>query len=152
MQRLIISILIVTCLSLVGCSYFPESSFELARDSRLPSWFTLPPGLSREDVTVKMNYYVKQSGRTVTFVLLNAKQGKLAEAKGTLKGLEPSKLKDPSSGSPTGYPLYEIITVNGITEIIEHRKMEPIFYITDDRAVWAGIGVPHVPSSMPSKH
>ena len=33
------------------------------------------------------------------------------------------------------YPAYEAITVNGITQIIEHKKMEPIFYVTDDAAV-----------------
>jgi len=32
--------------------------------------------------------------------------------------------------------MYEAITVNGITEIIEHRKMEPIFYVTDGTTVW----------------
>ena len=37
---------------------------------------------------------------------------------------------------PPGYPAYEAITVNGITEIIENKKMEPIFYLTDDPAVW----------------
>ncbi len=38
-------------------------------------------------------------------------------------------------GYPSGYPAYELITVNGTTEVIEHRKMEPIFYISDDPAV-----------------
>ena len=42
---------------------------------------------------------------------------------------------------PGYYPAYEIITVNGITDVIEHRKMEPIFYITDDLAVWKELGV-----------
>ena len=41
------------------------------------------------------------------------------------------------SGFPAGYPVYEIIAVGGKTEIIEHRKMEPVFYVTDDPAVWA---------------
>jgi hypothetical protein len=44
--------------------------------------------------------------------------------------------KNPPSGFPPHYPIYEATTVNGITEIIEHRKMEPIFYITDDTNVW----------------
>jgi hypothetical protein len=58
-----------------------------------------------------------------------------------VKGSEPLYLKHPPLGFPAGYPSYEIITVNGITEIIEHRKMEPIFYITDDPAVWKELGV-----------
>lgn len=44
---------------LCGCRFFPESQFELAPDSRLPKWFTLPKNLSREDVTVQMSYYIE---------------------------------------------------------------------------------------------
>jgi hypothetical protein len=131
----------IVCLSLLGCGFFPESTFELANESRLPKWFTLPKELSRSDVNVTMSYYIKPSGRTATFTLLNAKNQKLAEVKGTQTGLEPLMLKNPRPGFPSGYPSYEIITANGITEIIEHRKMEPIFYITDDPAVWAELGV-----------
>jgi hypothetical protein len=31
--------------------------------------------------------------------------------------------------------MYEAITANGITEIIEHRRMEPVFYVNDDPAL-----------------
>jgi len=54
---------------------------------------------------------------------------KLAEATGTQMGLD----------SATGYPSYGAWTVRGITEIIEHRRMEPIFYITDDPEVRAKV-------------
>lgn len=144
MYRLFIVVLAAASLTLFGCEYFPESTFELARESRLPKWFSLPPELSRSDVTVTMNYYVRSSGRTSTFILHDTKKQKLAEVNGTQKGLEPLKLKNPRPGFPPGYPSYEIITVNGITEIIEHRQMEPIFYITDDPAVWAELGVSRV--------
>jgi hypothetical protein len=87
-----------------------------------------------------MSYYVKQEGRTSTFKLLDAKGQMLAEVSGAQKGLEPLKLKTPQPGFPAGYPFYEIITVNGVTEIIEHRKMEPIFYVTDDPAIWKELG------------
>jgi hypothetical protein len=149
MRKLFIAIPTM-CLLLIGCEYFPESSFELARESRLPKWFTLPPELSRSDVTVTMDYYVKSSGRTATFILRDMKKRKLAEVKGSQQGLEPLKLKKSRPGAPPSYPSYEIITVNGVTEIIEHRKMEPIFYIIDDPAVWTELGVSHVPSTAPS--
>jgi hypothetical protein len=45
-----------------GCRYFPESSFELAPDSRLPKWFKIPNELSRSDITVQMNYYIEPCG------------------------------------------------------------------------------------------
>ena len=72
MNKLSIAILAATCLSLLGCDSFPESSFELASESRLPKWFTSPPGLSRPEVTVTMDYYVKSTGRTARFTLLHA--------------------------------------------------------------------------------
>jgi hypothetical protein len=124
-------------LSLLSCGYFPESTFELARESRLPKWSTLPSGLSRADVTVKMSYYINSSGSTAAFILLDAKKQKLAEEKSTKLGKEPILRKTPQPGFSTGYPAYEVITVNGITDIVEHRKMEPIFYMVDDPAVWA---------------
>jgi hypothetical protein len=33
------------------------------------------------------------------------------------------------------YPRYEVLTADGVTEVIEHRRLEPIFYITDDPEV-----------------
>jgi len=142
MNSLSIAILAAVCLCLLGCESFPESSFELARESRLPKWFAPPSGLSRSDVSVAMNYYVKSTGRTAKFIFRDAKRKRrLAEVDGTQKGVEPLQLKNPPPGFSPGYPGYEIITVNGITEIIEHRRAEPFFYITHDPAVRSELGV-----------
>ena len=59
--------------SAIGCEWFPESIFELASESRLPKWITLPPGLTRADVSIKMSYYVKPSGSSATFILQDTK-------------------------------------------------------------------------------
>ncbi len=141
MRRLHAGALVFCLLSLLGCEFFPESTFDLAPESRLPKWFLLPPGLKREEVTVTMSYYVKPSGRTATFTLSSSKNKKVAEVHGTQKGLQPIELKKPPSGYPPGYPSYEIITVMGVTEVIEHRRMEPIFYVTDNPAVLAELGI-----------
>jgi hypothetical protein len=125
----------------IGCEWFPESTFELASESRLPKWITLPSGLTRADVSLTMNCYVKPWGRTATFILRDRKGKMLAKMDGKLRGGGPNYLKHPPSGFPPGYPGYEVITVKGMTEIVEHRKMEPIFYITDDPAVWKELGV-----------
>jgi hypothetical protein len=133
---LIVVALTISCYAIVACEYFPESTFELASESRLPKWNTLPSGLTRVDVSITMNYYIKPWGRSATFILRDNKGKVLAKVYGKEKGYEPLQLKNPPKGFDAGYPAYEIITVNGITEIIEHRKMEPIFYVTDDPAVW----------------
>jgi hypothetical protein len=127
--------------STIGCEWFPESAFELARDSRLPKWIALPPGVARADASVTMSYYIKPWSSSATFILRDKKGQVLTKVNGKLNGSEPFQLKHPPPGFPPGYPAYEIVTVNGITEIIEHRKMEPIFYVTDDRAVWKELGV-----------
>ncbi|HEV7219212.1 MAG TPA: hypothetical protein VGN39_10085 [Terriglobales bacterium] len=118
-----------------ACEWFPESTFQLASESRLPKWITLPAGLTRADVSLTMSYYTKPWpwGWDTTFILKDAKGQVLTKVYG--------KDKHPPPGFPPGYPGYEIITVNGITDIIEHRKMEPIFYVTDDPAIWKELGV-----------
>jgi hypothetical protein len=127
--------------STIGCAWFPESTFELASDSRLPKWITLPPGLTRADVSIEMSYYTAPWGSSATFILRDTKGHTLKKVEGKVKGLEPLQLKHPPPGFPPGYPSYEIITANRVTDIIEHRKPENIFYITDDPAVWKELGV-----------
>lgn len=126
--------------SAIGCEWFPESTFELARESRLPKCTALPPGLTRADVSITMSYYVRPWGSSATFILRDPKWQIRTTVDGKVKGLGPLKLKHPPPGFPPGYPAYEVITVNGITEIIEHRKAEPAFYITDDPTVWKELG------------
>jgi hypothetical protein len=80
-----------------------------------------------------MDYYSHSGLPDARFKLLDAKtKRKLAEADGTMSGLQPVMLKTPKDGYRMVYPSYEVITVAGVTEIIEHRRAEPIFYITDD--------------------
>src|SRR6266446_4360301 len=123
-------VIAIICLPLLGCSHLPEASFDLAKTSRLPKWFTLPHGVARSDVTVQLDYFPQ--GRVRVRLLDAAKNKTYAEVKGTLRDSAPLKLKDQRPEFPPGYPLYEVVTANGITEIIEHRAMEPVFYITDD--------------------
>jgi hypothetical protein len=88
-----------------------------------------------------MSYYITPWGRRVKFILQDKKKQTLTKLYGTDKGTKPLKLKHPPQDFPPGYPAYEIITVNGIADIVEHRKMEPIFYMTDDPAIWKELGV-----------
>ncbi len=111
---------------MLGCA---EATFLLAADSRLPVWVEVPPGLSRQDLSVQMDYYVLPSGREAQFKVRDSRGQQLAEKRGKLTGLEPLKF------GASAYPSYEIITVDGISDVIEHRAMEPLFYVSDDPAV-----------------
>jgi len=118
-----------------ACEEFPESSFTLASESRLPKWITLPSGLTRANASITMNYYINPWGRSATFVVQSADKQTISKLTGKMRCGQPFELKNPPQGFLTYYSSYEAITVNGITEIIEHRKMEPIFYVTDDATV-----------------
>jgi hypothetical protein len=83
-----------------------------------------------------MSYYVKPWGGIAQFVLLDGKGQILQKENGRSKCSKAFQLNDRSTQSFSGYPAYQSISVHGITEIIEHKKMEPIFYVTDDPAVW----------------
>lgn len=128
-KHLLIVALCVSCCAVTGCV---ESTFQLADSSRLPKWITIPPGLTRTDVSVTMNYYVGLFGRTAEFIEKDEDGKILSKVNGRLKGPCPLLLKNPPAGFSPGYPTFEVITVNGQTDIIEHKKMEPIFYVNDD--------------------
>jgi hypothetical protein len=134
--RFLAILLAIVFLTIKGCALFPEATFNLANDSRLPKWVTLPPGLTRANVSLTMSYYVMPGGRSAQFILRDKNEQIMKKENGKMRCKEPFQLKNPSQGFPSDYPAYEAITVNGVTEIIEHRKMEPIFYVTDDAAVW----------------
>jgi hypothetical protein len=53
----------------------------------------------------------------------------ISEVRGSLKGDQPFTLgRQPD-------PAFELITVGDISEVIEHRRPEPIFYVSDDEEV-----------------
>jgi hypothetical protein len=129
-------LLAIVFLIIKGCYLFPEATFTLASNSRLPKWVTLQPEITRADVSLTMNYYVMLWGRSAQFILRDKNGQMIKKENGKMICRVPFEVENPPQGFPSGYPLYEAITVNGTTEIIEHRKMEPIFYVTDDTAVW----------------
>jgi hypothetical protein len=122
-----------------GCA---ESRFELAQQSRLPRWFSLPSGMQRDGLNVTLVYYTAPlSGPPVADVTLRDSGGRmLNEVVATLKG-EPQSLNSKSGSNESAYPMYEVLTANGISEVVEHRRMEPIFYINDDPEVRRKLGV-----------
>jgi hypothetical protein len=82
-----------------------------------------------------MNLYDSLWGNDVKFIL-NDTKGQITKVYGKEVDKGPLHLKHPPQGFAPGYPAYNIINVNGITEIVEYRKPEPVFYITDDPIVW----------------
>ncbi len=95
-----------------------EANFRLARDSRLPRWIRLPPGVERSDVLVEFVHFI----HTAKVVATNKKTGRtfFAYHSANLRPhpITEQKLKTMSRGSPC--PWYNIVSINGIEEVIEH--------------------------------
>jgi len=132
-KYLLIITFCVTCCIVTGCI---ESSFQLASESRLPKWIDVPPGLTRADISVTMNYYTNPLGADAKFIIKDKNRRIITTVNGKCGGLYHLPLKNPPPGYDSlHYPAFQVITVKSITEIIEHKKMEPIFYVNDDPAV-----------------
>jgi hypothetical protein len=129
------------CIELAACGLFPESTFLLSDDSRLPKWFTLDKGISRSQISVEMSNYISPFGSTATFVLKWRDGRLISKEKGKVHGDHPIYLGPPTSDPLRQYPSYEIVTVSGVSEVIEHRAMEPVFFVSDDAAVLKQLGL-----------
>ena len=129
-------ILILLTLTITGCA---ESSFTLSQDSRLPKWFEVPEGMSRNDLKVTMDYYI--SGKTIFKLYKKGSFFYLKKVIGITRDDRPLKLQNPPSGFPKNYPRYTVIIVIGMLDIVEHRKLEPVFYMTDDPSIWKELGI-----------
>ena len=69
-SHLLLGILLaIVCFTNMGCEFLAESTFKLADESRLPKWVTLPPGLTRADVSLTISYYSMPWGGSARFIL-----------------------------------------------------------------------------------
>ena len=106
---LVVAVCTFSC-ALTGCL---ESSFDLADESRLPKGLATPSGVTRKDVSVTLDLYTPP--RPARFTLRDKDGKKLASITGEVKG-DPISLKAPQDPLAPGY---EIIVINGVTEIVE---------------------------------
>jgi hypothetical protein len=132
----------VALVLLAGCGLFPEASFDLSPESRIPNWFHQPAGVPRSAMAVTLDYYVVSSGRWARITMKTTNGKVLLKAKGTIRGTEPLHVDGVSGPSGAAYPAYEVVTVNGVSDIVEHRSMAPVFYMVDDATVWKALGLP----------
>lgn len=116
-----------------GCDYrygFIESEFQLSTDSRLPRWIKVEPKYSRSDITVTLTFYTLKKVKIKVYG--TAPDGKLLlEKVGTNQWHPNTEKKFKERGRYDIYPNYLIITVDGIEEIFEQKKPEPILYVFD---------------------
>jgi hypothetical protein len=130
-KLIIVALLFASCSPIRGCV---ESQFTLSPESRLPKWFSLPSGISRDDVTVTLKYYALPVAVDDAELDLMKKDGqKLSEVTGQRCWHPQMKKKQNQYGGfdPESYPHYVYIRANGIVEVIEHAR-GPMFRVNDD--------------------
>jgi hypothetical protein len=133
---LVVAVCAFSC-ALTGCL---ESTFDLANESRLPQGLATPFGVTRKDVSVTLDFYTPGPAQ----LTLRDKNGKkLASVTGEVKG-DPIYLKTPPDPLT---PAYEIIVINGVTEIMEcipyrdganmtrNGRIVALFKVVDDPAL-----------------
>jgi hypothetical protein len=111
---------------------FAESNFNLAKDSRLPRWFQVPTGINRNDISVEFVYFLSKT----KIAAINSKTGKIffsAEADKKHHPTTESESKTMKQGWPC--PSYNIITVNGVEEVVAHIERGDIVYIVEPSEV-----------------
>jgi hypothetical protein len=126
MWRLLPLLLIAACSPLRGCV---ESRFEMAPDSRIPHWFSLPPSAMH---SARSTYYTRDDAQVEFF----ADGKKIAEVFGQScwhPVMESRRADNGSFTTGTG-PNYTYIRAKGILEVIEHSG-GPVFRISDDPAL-----------------
>jgi len=117
-----------------------ESEFDLADDSRLPAWFSLPAGMQRGDVSVHLSYWT--SGENAEFELVDS-HTKLKWTFQTKRGVScwhpATRYRHNSDGtwSQPGGPEYSFVTIDGITEVMEFPEIGGPFRMSDDKSLIA---------------
>ena len=136
-ELLLIALLLASCSPIRGCV---ESQFTLEQDSRLPKWFSVPPGYTRSDLTVELSYYVPNFPVDNAVMELVSRNGRtLLKLTGEVCWHPVMKTKKNQYGgfNADSYPHYVYIRVNGIIEIVEHVR-GPTFRVKDDPVLLKG--------------
>ena len=122
-------VLLLTACSTRGCV---ESQFHLAKESDLPGWFQIPEGLKRSDLDVTLAYYTNGTADINLYDIRKGKR-KLLNKKLGRNWHHPDYWAWAQEDWPKrSHPSYVVIISDRVKEIIEHKKMEPIFYISSE--------------------
>jgi len=111
-------------------------------DALIPQYWPHGPRTARrEDFEVTVDYWSGPFGRTATVRVKSRRGWPLDSVVAEQRGNEPlTRGPHPATGR-IPYPMYEILTARGITEVIEHRRMEPVCYLVDDPEIKNKLGV-----------
>jgi hypothetical protein len=116
---------------------FLESEFILSPESPLPAWYpVLPEGISRKDITIRIKCYspLFPVNNTV-FIVEHGWWRTLYTASGNMEYHKKYWAWAQKNWPARAYPSYSTISVNGQSEIIEHKKEGNVLFISNEKAV-----------------
>ena len=134
MRRVVMCLMTAVYVAGLSACVFPEAEFNLADSSALSHWFTLPEGQTRRDVSVVYSLYGYNSGKT-RMRMYDARRRLLSEVWPTIEArVSKAQLGVPVTGDQTldRYPGYTVLALGTDREVVEHRQMEPVFYVVTD--------------------
>ena len=139
---------------LSGCYYpgrgFLESAFDLKMESRLPKPFDSEGEIAPGGYMAKVEFYspLPQNGQNDVRLVIYDPNGKKSfdemgsswwHPSGSYQGIGKSEL-----------PSHTVISIKGLTDILEKRESGPILYLTDDEELWK-LAQKAEPSSSPNR-
>lgn len=130
-------VVVAICLAVCALSGCIESYFELASDSRLPAGVVLPSGLTRANASVTLEFHTTVRPK---FILRGVGGKKLETVNAEAEG-DPIYIKTAHDRANLLLPFYEIMVVDGVTEVIKCipsstvANVPSLFYVVDDPAL-----------------
>jgi len=108
-----------------------ESNFSIEPDSRLPLWFSLPPGFSRADVTVDLQYWTNGDAE---MEMANTVGIPIKHVIGPSCWHPQTRYTANSDGtySPPAGPEYVIVSIRGVIDVVEHDRRPARFRMAND--------------------
>lgn len=109
--------------------------------------------MQREDLDVILTYYTMGPADLTLRDIRNGNSKSLKRIKAENKHHPEYWAWAQKDWPARSHPGYVVLSVGSVSEIIEHRKMEPIFYVSDESAVQNSIKgkIPHNNALKPTQ-
>ena len=129
--------LVIAIAALAGC-YVPgrgyaESQFDLVLDSRLPKFFDPAGRISPLGYKARVEYY--SSPQSVRVIIYDRSGRKVFDKQDKFHWHPADDKEHPAAQ----YPNYVVVSFDGVEDILEQRRPEPLLYLTDDKRLWDAI-------------
>ena len=131
-------IVLIICIAAFAACYVPgrgyaESQFDLVLDSRLPKFFDPAGHISPAGYKARVEYY--SSPDSVRVIIYDPSGRKVFDKQDKFQWHPFDEKEHPAAH----YPNYVVVSFDGVEDIFEQRRLEPLLYLTDDKRLWGAL-------------